>query len=114
MCGICGICSTQSALPFLQHALPNLMHRGYDACGLAVQQLQASQASQASQVNTRIQHVKFASTPTASAVEQVLRYVKDTCNFNGNVGMAHLRWSSHGINSPANAHPHADQQNQIF
>ncbi len=87
MCGIIGYIGNRPAQDVLIRALSRLEYRGYDSCGIAVQ-------------NGKVDVYKDA-----------VR-VKDLEGFlpslEGSLGIGHTRWATHGQPSQLNSHPHLD------
>ncbi|GMT42657.1 MAG: glutamine--fructose-6-phosphate aminotransferase [bacterium] len=88
MCGISGIVSSRNVSKKLLGSIQNLEYRGYDSCGMAVLN------EQNAQVKKNVGYV-------ADVAEKELFTTLD-----GNVGIAHTRWATHGGVTQANAHPH--------
>jgi glucosamine--fructose-6-phosphate aminotransferase (isomerizing) len=88
MCGIVGAVAQTNSVPILVQGLQRLEYRGYDSCGLAVQQ---SQGLQRSRSTARV----------ADLQAQVQRH-----GLQSGVGIAHTRWATHGAPAEHNAHPH--------
>ena len=88
MCGIVGAVAQTNSVPMLVQGLQRLEYRGYDSCGLAVQQ---SQGLQRSRSTARV----------ADLQAQVQHHVLQS-----GVGIAHTRWATHGAPAEHNAHPH--------
>jgi glucosamine--fructose-6-phosphate aminotransferase (isomerizing) len=96
MCGIIAYVGGEQAGPILLEGLKRLEYRGYDSSGLVLLGPQGTYRQRAvgqiSSLEKRIDNSFPAS----------------TC------GMAHTRWATHGGVTEANAHPHADCQDNIF
>ena len=88
MCGIVGAVAQTNSVPMLVQGLQRLEYRGYDSCGLAVQQ---SQGLQRSRSTARV----------ADLQAQVQHH-----GLQSGVGIAHTRWATHGAPAEHNAHPH--------
>jgi glutamine---fructose-6-phosphate transaminase (isomerizing) len=87
MCGIVGAVAQRNVVPILLEGLRRLEYRGYDSAGLAV-------------VNggmRRQRSVGRVAALEAQSKESALQ---------GNLGIAHTRWATHGAPSERNAHPH--------
>ena len=84
MCGIVAAASYQNVVPILLEGLQRLEYRGYDSCGVAV--LKGSEILRARSV--------------ARVKDQV-----ESESIQGNTGIAHTRWATHGRPEVANAHP---------
>ena len=87
MCGIVAAVSDRNVVPVLVQGLARLEYRGYDSCGVAVQ-------------NGGLQRARS----TARVAELQAQIAAD--KFAGNTGIAHTRWATHGAPSEGNAHPH--------
>src|SRR5688572_8064652 len=88
MCGIIGYVGPRQASPILVGALRRLEYRGYDSSGIAVKNGKA-----ATRVRSRGKLIE-------------LQKLLDTTPAEGNVGIGHTRWATHGGPSDENAHPH--------
>jgi len=95
MCGIIAYIGNRDSLPVLIDGLKRLEYRGYDSCGLAV-------------LNHEASCVK--TTGKITALETQLRDM----DISGTMGIAHTRWATHGKPSEENAHPHSNQDGTIF
>ena len=94
MCGIIGYIGTKKASPILLKGLKNLEYRGYDSAGMAV-------------LGEELRYKKGA-----GKIEEI----KERINFlslEGNAGIAHTRWATHGKVEDENAHPHLDCTGRI-
>jgi glucosamine--fructose-6-phosphate aminotransferase (isomerizing) len=96
MCGVVGYIGKKQAAPILIDGLHRLEYRGYDSAGIAV--IGAKGAA-------------YAKDKGKVATLQAL-VEKKPCP--GSVGIAHTRWATHGVPSAVNAHPHFDEQKEIF
>lgn len=92
MCGIVGYIGSKNATPFLLEGLHALEYRGYDSAGLFVS---------GSGVQKRAGKVSVLE---ASIPE----------GFQGNAGIAHTRWATHGAPTENNAHPHTDDTETVW
>ena len=91
MCGIIGYSGPKQPLPILLDGLSRLEYRGYDSAGIAI---------------TDGQNL------TIEKKEGKLQVLKDHLlnkEINGNIGIGHTRWATHGAPSDENAHPHYDR-----
>src|SRR5215203_1805441 len=95
MCGIVGYIGTRGATPLLIDGLKRLEYRGYDSAGVAVLNGHG--------VETRKAAGKISRLEAALAAKPV----------NGNLGIAHTRWATHGVPNECNAHPHVDCKGHI-
>ena len=92
MCGIVGIASNSNCTNALIEGLKKLAYRGYDSAGLATL------------VNKEI--VKRVALGKIGNLEAT---IKDE-PIEGNIGIGHTRWATHGSPNELNAHPHATNQ----
>ena len=90
MCGIVGAVAQRNIVPILLEGLRKLEYRGYDSAGIAV-------------VNGGLHRLRSIGR-VASLAEMV-----DQAKVQGNLGIAHTRWATHGIPSERNAHPHVSE-----
>ena len=87
MCGIVGAVAQRNIVPILLEGLKRLEYRGYDSCGVAVNNGGLKRARSVARV--------------AELQEQVA-----STGLQGNTGIAHTRWATHGAPATNNAHPH--------
>lgn len=92
MCGIVGYIGSREAQPIILNSLSKLEYRGYDSCGLAVS---------GSDLKLYKDAVRVALLQEAVP------------HFNGQAGIGHTRWATHGVPSQLNAHPHCDCKGKI-
>ncbi|WP_265107953.1 glutamine--fructose-6-phosphate transaminase (isomerizing) [Halosolutus halophilus] len=90
MCGIIGRVGTGNAIETLLSGLENLEYRGYDSAGVAVQNGSGIDVQKRS-----------------GKVEELKASIDDR-PIEGEVGIGHTRWSTHGPPTDENAHPHTD------
>ncbi len=96
MCGIIGYIGNKSALPILQQGLKRLEYRGYDSAGVAI-----------------LQDGRFKVVKQPGKVEK-LNALLDSMPIDGNLGLGHTRWATHGEVNEINAHPHWDCKQEIM
>jgi glutamine---fructose-6-phosphate transaminase (isomerizing) len=87
MCGIVGAVAARNIVPVLVQGLSRLEYRGYDSCGVAVHAGGLQRAR------------------TTSRVAELLAQVQSE-HIEGQTGIAHTRWATHGAPAVHNAHPH--------
>src|SRR5215210_1181769 len=90
MCGIIGYIGTKPVLPVLIDGLRRLEYRGYDAAGVSL--------GRNGQIELRRSAGKLAR----------LEAVIDADPIDGEYGLGHTRWATHGRPTEENAHPHRD------
>jgi glucosamine--fructose-6-phosphate aminotransferase (isomerizing) len=88
MCGIVAGVAGRDIVPVLLEGLKRLEYRGYDSCGVAVQQHGALRRTRS----------------TARVAELAAQVAHDEVA--GGTGIAHTRWATHGAPAEHNAHPH--------
>ena len=91
MCGIIGIASDKSVSTNIINSLKRLEYRGYDSAGLAT-------------LNNNLIIEKKCS----GRVEQLEKIIFEN-PVEGNIGIGHVRWATHGIPNTVNAHPHSSE-----
>src|SRR5688572_32877986 len=89
MCGIVGGIAGRNIVPVLIEGLRRLEYRGYDSAGLAV-------------LNGSQHLIRLRTLGKVKMLQEAL----DQSPVNGNLGIAHTRWATHGVPSERNAHPH--------
>ncbi|MEA3421908.1 MAG: glutamine--fructose-6-phosphate transaminase (isomerizing), partial [Acidobacteriota bacterium] len=95
MCGIIGYIGKKNVVPILIQGLERLEYRGYDSVGICVK------------TNHHLQVLK-----RKGKVSQ-FKKIPELKSLSGNIGIGHSRWSTHGIPSERNAHPHLDCKGEI-
>jgi glucosamine--fructose-6-phosphate aminotransferase (isomerizing) len=96
MCGIVGYVGNKQVVPLIIDGLRKLEYRGYDSAGIAV-------------VDEN-HHLSMR------RAEGKLRNLEECIRLNpldGNYGIGHTRWATHGRPTEENAHPHRDQSGKI-
>jgi glucosamine--fructose-6-phosphate aminotransferase (isomerizing) len=88
MCGIVAYVGEKEAFPIIIKGLQRLEYRGYDSAGIALLE------------NNSIEIIK-----QAGKVSHLKNYSTNK-NTNGNIGIGHTRWATHGAPNQINAHPH--------
>ena len=91
MCGIVGIVSNKPVSSNIISALKKLEYRGYDSAGLATI------------VKGNINEKKCS-----GRVDNLEKILFQTPS-DGNLGIGHVRWATHGIPNEVNAHPHSSE-----
>lgn len=89
MCGIIGYIGKKQPVNFLLEGLKKLEYRGYDSSGIAIKE------------NENIQIIR-----SIGRIKDLENKTRNTKLLNGNIGIAHTRWATHGEPTEENAHPH--------
>src|SRR6478609_8372340 len=95
MCGIIGYIGPKDVVPVLIEGLRRLEYRGYDSAGVAVVRNGAIELRRSAGKLSRLEDV---------LVTQPLQ---------GDYGIGHTRWATHGRPTEENAHPHRDCTGRI-
>jgi glucosamine--fructose-6-phosphate aminotransferase (isomerizing) len=95
MCGIIGYIGSKQVVPVLIDGLRRLEYRGYDSAGVAVVRNGEIDLRRSAGKLARLEEV-IASTP-----------------IEGEYGIGHTRWATHGRPTEENAHPHRDCTGRI-
>jgi glucosamine--fructose-6-phosphate aminotransferase (isomerizing) len=95
MCGIIGYIGSQRVVPILIDGLRRLEYRGYDSAGVAVVRNGTIDLRRSAGKLARLEEV-IATTP-----------------IDGDYGIGHTRWATHGRPTEENAHPHRDCTGRI-
>ena len=90
MCGIIGYLGPGNAVPILLDGLKRLEYRGYDSAGVAV-----------------LRDGKILVRRVKGKIRDLDESLKAS-PLEGNCGLGHTRWATHGRPSEENAHPHRD------
>jgi glucosamine--fructose-6-phosphate aminotransferase (isomerizing) len=90
MCGIVGAVAQRNVTGILVEGLKRLEYRGYDSAGIAV--LDSGSGN--------LECIK-----SVGKVKKLAEKVSNS-HVDGQTGIAHTRWATHGIPSENNAHPH--------
>ena len=87
MCGIVGYIGNKDAYEIIINGLRRLEYRGYDSSGVAL-------------YNSELNVCK-----TKGKVEKLVKKAKKRISLDGNIGIGHTRWATHGEPNDVNAHP---------
>lgn len=96
MCGIVGYIGNHEAYDILIQGLKRLEYRGYDSAGVAL----VTDDGKLNVYKSRGKVANLEQTAAAGCTE-------------GNLGIAHTRWATHGEPSNINAHPHVSESGEI-
>jgi len=91
VCGIVGYIGKKNAVPLLIEGLKALEYRGYDSSGISV-------------IDKKIETIK-ASGKIVNLIDKLFKRP-----INGNIGIGHTRWATHGEPNEINAHPHQSRE----
>ena len=94
MCGIVGCILNDKAAPVLLDCVQRLEYRGYDSVGIAT-------------LSGDI-YIKKGE----GKIDDVQKRL-DLTDLPGNMGIAHVRWATHGLPTGKNSHPHTDCKKRI-
>ncbi len=94
MCGIVACIINDKAAPVLLECVRRLEYRGYDSVGIAT-------------ISGDL-YIKKGE----GKIDEVQKRLELT-DIPGNIGIAHVRWATHGLPTGKNAHPHTDCKNRI-
>ncbi|CAM3452199.1 glutamine--fructose-6-phosphate transaminase (isomerizing) [Zobellia roscoffensis] len=89
MCGIVGYIGHRDAYPIIVKGLQRLEYRGYDSAGVAVYDGE-----------------KINLAKTKGKVEDLKKKAESSISLEGNLGIGHTRWATHGVPNDTNSHPH--------
>ncbi len=101
MCGIVALVGSREATPILLESLKKLEYRGYDSAGLATVN-----------VLSNTQKGQIVCKKTKGKLINLLHLI-ETEGTQGQIGIAHTRWATHGKPEAHNAHPHLDFTGQV-
>jgi len=95
MCGIVGYVGSRSVVPIIMEGLHKLEYRGYDSAGVAV-----------------VRDGKVAIRRSSGKLSNLAQSLADN-PLDGDYGIGHTRWATHGRPTEENAHPHRDCTGRI-
>ncbi len=95
MCGIIGYIGSKSAAPILLDGLRRLEYRGYDSAGVAV-----------------LHNGKIELRKRTGRIANLAELLQES-PAEGDIGISHTRWATHGSVTDENAHPHFDQSGKL-
>ena len=97
MCGITGYIGGRDAYPIVINGLKRLEYRGYDSAGIMMYDGE----------NIHLSKTKGK----VSDLEIITD--KETERKNGNIGIGHTRWATHGVPNDTNSHPHISESGNL-
>ncbi|HNQ26798.1 MAG TPA: glutamine--fructose-6-phosphate transaminase (isomerizing) [Aquaticitalea sp.] len=89
MCGIVGYIGHREAYPIILKGLKRLEYRGYDSAGIALYDGKDIKLSK-----------------TKGKVVDLEAKLEKEISTDGNLGIGHTRWATHGVPNDVNSHPH--------
>ncbi|MEM1296393.1 MAG: glutamine--fructose-6-phosphate transaminase (isomerizing), partial [Verrucomicrobiota bacterium] len=95
MCGIIGYVGRENAAPVMLDGLRRLEYRGYDSAGMAL-----------------INEGEIRIRKCSGRIDN-LKSLLEKKAVNGETGVSHARWATHGPPTDDNAHPHLDGSGQL-
>ena len=95
MCGIVAVIGTRDAAPLLLDGLRQLEYRGYDSAGIAT-----------------VQAGELVCLKAEGKLKNLVALVEQE-GAQGNCGIGHTRWATHGKPEQRNAHPHLDGSGRV-
>ncbi|MCF6346801.1 MAG: glutamine--fructose-6-phosphate transaminase (isomerizing) [Flavobacteriaceae bacterium] len=96
MCGITGYIGYRDAYPIIMNGLQRLEYRGYDSAGIML--------FDGSKINL---------SKTKGKVSDLIERVDAEISKEGNLGIGHTRWATHGVPNDVNSHPHTSQSGNL-
>lgn len=95
MCGIVGYIGHREAYPIIIKGLKRLEYRGYDSAGIMLYDGESMKVSK-----------------TKGKVSDLEEKAKEI-TINGNIGIGHTRWATHGVPNDVNSHPHLSNSGDL-
>lgn len=96
MCGIVGYIGHREAYSIIIKGLKRLEYRGYDSAGVVLYDGSDLKLSK-----------------TKGKVSDLEVRVAEEISTNGNIGMGHTRWATHGVPNDVNSHPHLSNSGNL-
>ena len=96
MCGIVGYIGYREAYPIVIKGLKRLEYRGYDSAGVML-------------YDGENMKVAKAKGKVADLEERASKEI----TVNGNIGIGHTRWATHGVPNDVNSHPHVSNSGDL-
>lgn len=95
MCGIVGYIGHRDAYPIIIKGLKRLEYRGYDSAGIMLYDGESMKVAK-----------------TKGKVSDLEEKAKEI-TINGNIGIGHTRWATHGVPNDVNSHPHLSNSGEL-
>lgn len=96
MCGIVGYIGHREAYPLIIKGLKRLEYRGYDSAGVVLFDGKDLKLSK-----------------TKGKVSDLEERAEKEISLNGNIGIGHTRWATHGVPNDVNSHPHLSNSGNL-
>lgn len=96
MCGIVGYIGFREAYPIVIKGLKRLEYRGYDSAGVMLYDGEKLKVSK-----------------TKGKVVDLEAKASKEITINGNIGIGHTRWATHGVPNDVNSHPHISNSGDL-
>ena len=96
MCGIVGYIGNREAYSIIIKGLQRLEYRGYDSAGIMLSDSESLNICK-----------------TKGKVEDLKRKAQNEMHTNGQLGIGHTRWATHGEPSDSNSHPHVSNSGDL-
>ncbi len=96
MCGIVGYIGEKNCIQILLNGLKRLEYRGYDSAGIGIISNGSSQI--------------VKNKGKVSLLEEKINKL----NLSASLGIGHTRWATHGLPNEINAHPHYNEDKDLF
>ena len=96
MCGIVAYIGYREAYPIIIKGLKRLEYRGYDSAGIMLYDGKNLKLSKTKGKVSDLEKKSLAEITT-----------------NGNIGMGHTRWATHGVPNDVNSHPHVSNSDTL-
>lgn len=96
MCGIVGYIGPREAYPIIIEGLKRLEYRGYDSAGIAI-----------------FDGADLKICKTKGKVADLEKRLEKEISKNGNFGIGHTRWATHGVPNDVNSHPHSSNSGDL-
>ncbi len=96
MCGIVGYIGFREAYPIVIKGLKRLEYRGYDSAGVMLYDGENLKVSK-----------------TKGKVVDLEAKASKEITINGNIGIGHTRWATHGVPNDVNSHPHISNSGDL-
>lgn len=97
MCGIVGYIGHREAYPIVIKGLKRLEYRGYDSAGVMLYDDESG--------------IKVCK--TKGKVLDLEAKAQEGFTINGNIGIGHTRWATHGVPNDVNSHPHLSNSGDL-